>query len=475
MNTSQDCGHHRYPRKKTHRPKWGILGTLLAAFFVAMLGFASRTAPASAIVNQGPAPAQGDGWALLFSDEFNGNSLDTTKWVTGFPWCGRADCTSTTTPELLYLPQNVIVSDGTLKLRAKREWVKGSDGRSYPYSSGIVTTSSFKDGGAYKFLFKYGYIEMRAKMPKGQGMWPAFWTLPPDGRWPPEIDVVEVLGDDPSTVHLFYHYDPGSGHAANGGQFSAFDTSAGFHTYAVSWQPDAIRWYVDGVERRAAFTDTWDIAAEQMYLILNLQVGGAWPGSPDGSTPFPGDFEIDYVRVWTQGAGARPPAVSPTPVPTLAPAVRMVFPAPPWGAVAVPTPAPVPPSSFVTPSGPVAPSGPVTIVTPTPLPLWATATPTPTPTAPPTLAPTPTPTPTAAPTPGPTPTPMPTRDPEAVYWEMPTPVATSPLVAVPPATPDSKLAVSASSADTVRAGMLGVGVLTELVRVLWGLTPEGVP
>jgi beta-glucanase (GH16 family) len=142
-------------------------------------------------------------------------------------------------------------------------------------------------------------MEMRAKVPKGKGLWPAFWALPPEGKWPPEIDVMEVLGHQTNTVHLHYHYNDSTGtHRNSGGAYTGPDLAADWHTYAVSWEPGAIRWYVDGVERRAAFTDARYIAAEPMYLLLNLQVGGSWPGSPDVTTPFPSDFEIDYVRIY---------------------------------------------------------------------------------------------------------------------------------------------------------------------------------
>ncbi len=126
-----------------------------------------------------------------------------------------------------------------------------------------------------------------------------FWTLPPEGKWPPEIDAMEILGHDTVTTHMTYHWAGSSGgDSQSGGTYTGPDFAAGFHVFAVSWEPGAIRWYVDGVERRAAFTDTSAIAAEPMYLLLNLQVGGSWPGSPDSTTSVPADYVIDYVRVW---------------------------------------------------------------------------------------------------------------------------------------------------------------------------------
>ncbi len=217
-------------------------------------------------------------WKLIFDDEFNGSSLDSSKWITGFPW-GQ---TSTTTPLLYYRPENVVVSNGTVKLIAKKEAYQGKS-----YTSGIITTSG-------KFTHQYGFMEARLKVPAGQGMWPAFWNLPPGGKWPPEIDMMEILGHDTTNVELHYHYGSGSDF---GGHYRGPDFAAGFHTFAVDWEPDAITWYVDGVQRNK-FTNTSSISAEKMYLIFNLQVGGSWPGNPDSSTPFPSQYEIDYVRVW---------------------------------------------------------------------------------------------------------------------------------------------------------------------------------
>lgn len=353
MNAPQDQTHRGARRKTTPTP-WRatlLFGVILlgAVVFGALawdlrLPFSLKAKPAHAAI---PGPVgQAGNWTLVFDDEFDGASLNSSKWVTGFPWCSSSSCTSTTTPQLVYLPRNVVVSNGTLKLRAKRESVSG-----YPYTSGMITTAGFSGTGSYKFQVKYGYMEIRAKVPKGQGLWPAFWALPPDGRWPPEIDVMEVLGNDPWTAHLHYHYLNSSGsHVDSGGAYSGPDLSAGFHTYAVSWQPNAIRWYIDGVERRAAFTSSSYIASMQMYLILNLQVGGSWPGSPTSATPFPADFEVDYVRVWTPAPAAPTPTRTPTPTMTPTP-TRTPTPRPSATPTRTPTPTPRP-TSTPTPAQP---------------------------------------------------------------------------------------------------------------------------
>jgi len=149
-----------------------------------------------------------------------------------------------------------------------------------------------------KFTFQYGYAEIRAKVPRGRGLWPAFWMLPETQKSLPEIDVMEILGHQPSRVHMNYHYlGPGRRPAQDSGDWIGPDFSMDWHTFAMGWQEDAIIWYVDGSERRR-YTAAKRIAKEPMYLVANLAVGGDWPGRPISDTGFPSDFEIDYVRVW---------------------------------------------------------------------------------------------------------------------------------------------------------------------------------
>lgn len=245
-----------------------------------------------------PTPVgQDESWNLVFHDEFDGTHLDTTRWSACFPWGdATAGCGTDTTPDMWYLPANVIVGDGVVRLRAKRESHE-ANGRTYDYTSGMISTAGFEGVSSYPYLFQYGYMEMRARMPAGQGLWPAFWTLPPEGAWPPEIDVVEILGDRTNIIEHHYHYEDGDGdHHDYGSNWAGPDTAADFHIFAVAWEPGSIRWYVDGVEREA-FESPY-VVAEPMYLIANLQVGGSWPGLPDSTTVFPADYVIDYIRVW---------------------------------------------------------------------------------------------------------------------------------------------------------------------------------
>ena len=157
------------------------------------------------------------------------------------------------------------------------------------YISGLITTKR-------SFSQLYGVFEMRARLPKGRGFWPAFWLLPVDSSWPPEIDVFEVLGHDPAVLYANAHSKAGGEHTSEGVEISGPDLSADFHLYAVEWQKDEIRWYLDGVEIARAATPA--DAQKPMYLLANLAVGGNWPGQPDSSTQFPGILAIDYIRAY---------------------------------------------------------------------------------------------------------------------------------------------------------------------------------
>ena len=237
------------------------------------------------------------GWNLIFEDEFNGTSLDTNKWHTGF-WWSDADiyCTIEPNNELqLYTPWNVIIEDGMLKLRAQKEnLVWPFNGELFHYASGMVMTGGRKNKIDPGFTFTYGYAEARIKVPSGQGLWPAFWMLPADYNSKPEIDIMEILGHTPNIYRMHYHHSGGS----VGGNWDGPDFSQDWHVIAVNWDSDEIVWYVDGVEH-FRFEDASAISSEPMYLLLNLAVGGDWPGAPDASTPFPSYFEIDYIRVWS--------------------------------------------------------------------------------------------------------------------------------------------------------------------------------
>ncbi len=171
----------------------------------------------------------------------------------------------------------------------------------YEYTSGVINSY-------YSFSQTYGYFEMSAQLPKGQGFWPAFWLLPTSGAWPPEIDIMEVLGHDTTTIIPAMHSMATGTRVATGGPYKVADLSVGMHTFGLNWQADYITWYVDGVEIMKAPTPA-DLHSP-MYMIANLAVGGHWPGPVNSTTPFPSSFKIDYIRVY-QDAGTAPPSPPP--------------------------------------------------------------------------------------------------------------------------------------------------------------------
>jgi beta-glucanase (GH16 family) len=253
-------------------------------------------APTPTATGGNPQPVGQAGWNLVFGDEFEGSSLDASKWVTCYPWYNPATgCTNTGNSELQwYLPGGVSVNNGTLKLTARRQTVTGSNGVTYNYTSGMVSTGP-SQGTPARFAYVYGFIEARMKLPAGKGFWPAFWTLPTEQCWPPEIDGMEAAGHQPTTISMNVHWTGAAGHQQNQSFFSGPDFTAGWHTVGVEWSATSMVWYVDGVARKT-FTDPAGIPVKSEYIILNLAVDGNNP--PDGTTVFPGALEVDYVRAW---------------------------------------------------------------------------------------------------------------------------------------------------------------------------------
>ncbi|PYY10800.1 MAG: hydrolase [Acidobacteria bacterium] len=248
-------------------------------------------------------PADKGQWSLVWSDEFNGRNttIDATKWVieTGGGGFGN--------DELEYYtarPQNVQVRHGHLIIEAFQEKYTGPDGVTRDYTSARLKTQT-------KFSQAYGRFEARIKIPRGQGLWPAFWLLGVDIDrigWPDdgEIDIMENVGKEPSAVHGTIH---GPGYSGAGGISASYSLPHGlrfadhFHVFAVEWEPEVIRFYTDG-QRYATRTPKdlpggkkW-VFDHPFFIILNVAVGGNWPGNPDSSTVFPQTMLVDYVRVY---------------------------------------------------------------------------------------------------------------------------------------------------------------------------------
>jgi beta-glucanase (GH16 family) len=228
---------------------------------------------------------------LVFGDDFSGSALDTSKWDTCYPWAdGGGGCTNFGNNELeWYLPQQDQVSGNSLHLVASQTATTGStkngQSKTYDWRSGMVTTFHSLD-------FTYGYVEVVARVPKGAGFWPTLWLLPQDQSWPPEIDFQEGLGSDTFSTSVTFHSVSTGQHQATVG--SSTDLSAGFHTYAVDWEPGSLTWYIDG-----NVVSTYrgnDVPSQPMYLLADLAISGTNP--PDASTPSSASLDIDQVRVF---------------------------------------------------------------------------------------------------------------------------------------------------------------------------------
>jgi beta-glucanase (GH16 family) len=230
--------------------------------------------------------------SLRFSDNFGGSSLNTSKWDTCYPWANSgAGCTNYGNPELeWYLPAQAQVSGNALHLVATQAATDGTtragQPTTYPWRSGMVTTF-------HSFEFTYGYVQVTARIPKGDGFWPTLWLLPQSEAWPPEIDFQESHDADTYSNSSTFH-------PVQGGQYqqvytSPTDLSTGWHTYAVNWQPQSITWYVDG---HTVFTHTGsDVPSEPMYFLANLAISGS-EDPPSASTPPSASFDIQSVQIY---------------------------------------------------------------------------------------------------------------------------------------------------------------------------------
>jgi beta-glucanase (GH16 family) len=244
------------------------------------------------------------GWKLMWSDEFNapdGAPVDSSKWAfdTGAHGWGNQELEYYTAR-----PENVSQHGGNLVITARAERYLGPDGVARDYTSARLKTEG-------KFSEKYGRFEARIKIPRGQGLWPAFWMLSEDRgkhEWPQggEIDIMENIGKEPRLVHGTIH---GPGYSGEHGISASFalpgpgDFADDFHIFAIEWAPRSIRFYVD--DHLYATRTPADIPKgakwvyrHPFYLLLNVAVGGNWPGDPDGSSVFPQAMLVDYVRVY---------------------------------------------------------------------------------------------------------------------------------------------------------------------------------
>jgi len=278
-------------------------------------------------------------WILVWNDEFEGENLDPSKWDYDLGNGFFDYRTHTWVPgwgneELQYYtrePQNVYVRDSVLHLCALRESLHGCG-----YTSARVKTRR-RDGSAL-FVKRYGKFEFRARVPYGKGLWPALWMLPQAEAYGPwaasgEIDVMEIHGEEPGkalgTIHFGSTY-PRRELVTHTHELPNGGSVADWHVYAVEWDPGEIRWSLDGTiwarqnfwwscsrladgvgvdAASAADLNDWPAPFDQpFYLLMNVAVGGNFPGAPNPQTRFPAVLEVDYVRVYDRVGGYPAPA-----------------------------------------------------------------------------------------------------------------------------------------------------------------------
>jgi beta-glucanase (GH16 family) len=226
--------------------------------------------------------------SLAFDGTFTGTTLDGSTWGTCYPWfVGTSGCTNfgNTTQDVWYLPSGDEVSGGALHLvataRPTAGFTKSDSSKTYPYSSGMVTTRK-------SFDFKYGYVQVVAKLPGGTGTWPALWLLPTTRRWPPEIDIMENWGSEHRIQTTFIWSGGGTVEQAFKTLVSSSSLSSRYHTYGLLWEPGSLTWYLDG-----KVVDTYtgrNVPRQPMYFLANLAIDGP---AASGSS-----FSIRSVKIY---------------------------------------------------------------------------------------------------------------------------------------------------------------------------------
>lgn len=237
---------------------------------------------------------------MTFDDEFNtfSNSSNgsTGTWMTSLPYGGEAARTLSGNNELEYYSDSSVgvnpfaLNNGVLDINATPA-AAGSNPYGLTYNSGVITTDK-------SFSQTYGYFEVNAVLPSGQGLWPAFWLLPATNAYTSELDVFESIDSQSTTIYSTVHGSTNGTWGADSQALASPNTSTGFHTFGVDWEPTTTTFYIDGITTGSAPTPT--SMNDPMFILLNLAVGGqgSWPGAPDHSTVFPATMQINDVRVY---------------------------------------------------------------------------------------------------------------------------------------------------------------------------------
>lgn len=236
---------------------------------------------------------------LVFSDEFNGDTIDASKWTTVQQWGTDLVINDElqyyvdvqASPNFGYNPfsfdsESLIISAVPTPDNLQ------SVANGQPYLSGVLST-------AEKFDITHGLIEARVDFPEGAGLWPAFWMLGSQFEdLKPQLFIAEGNGAQPSSLFHNYNYHDSDGNLRSPGQWQVTqdDLAEGFHTVAVNWSPGELLFYIDGTPRYRIIGD--NVSSQAMYMIINLAVGGVWTGSPNDGTVFPAELKVDYIRAY---------------------------------------------------------------------------------------------------------------------------------------------------------------------------------
>ena len=252
-------------------------------------------------------PLATSSWQLIWNDEFSapdGSSTDPSKWTYDFGGNGWGNQELET---YTARPSNAQIRGGNLVITARREDLTGPDGIARQYTSARLKTQT-------RFVQAYGRFEARIKIPKGQGIWPAFWLLGDDidrVGWPQcgEIDVMENVGGDPAINHGSLHGPTFTGPTSDATKTIALPAGQSladdFHLYAIEWEPALVRFFLDDNNYATFNRSDWPVGGiwvfdHPFFILFNVAVGGNWPGPPDSATQFPQEMQVDYVRVYSK-------------------------------------------------------------------------------------------------------------------------------------------------------------------------------